>query len=152
MRITCTEVEQYLHEHIPLSKKMAVSVVSIDGGVTLAAPLLPNINHRSTVFGGSISALAILSAWTLIHVRFQELSLASRIVIQSNSVKYIKPIEGDFQAVCIAPSQQNWDRFVTTVVRKGKGRILLDAEIYFDGAIAGTFQGEYVALKLKANA
>lgn len=59
------QVEQYLHQNIPISQQMAVSVVSIDEkGVILAAPLLPNINHHGTVFGGSISNLAILSAWT----------------------------------------------------------------------------------------
>ncbi|PSB47247.1 YiiD C-terminal domain-containing protein, partial [Chamaesiphon polymorphus] len=67
MSVSCTDVEQYLHEHIPLSKAMAVSVSSIDSsGVILSAPLQPNINHRSTVFGGSISAVSVLSAWTLV--------------------------------------------------------------------------------------
>ncbi|RYE53550.1 MAG: hypothetical protein EOP18_08925, partial [Rhizobiaceae bacterium] len=37
--------------------------------VTLSAPLAPNINHRATVFGGSASAVAILSAWSLLHLR-----------------------------------------------------------------------------------
>jgi len=46
------ELESYLHEHIPLSKAMAVSVAeaSVDS-VTVSAPLEPNINHRATVFG-----------------------------------------------------------------------------------------------------
>ena len=48
------EVERYLHEHIPLSKSMEVKVKQVDeNGITLKAALLPNINHRSTVFGGS---------------------------------------------------------------------------------------------------
>ncbi len=37
------ELEQYMHKSIPLSKAMAVSVVSLsDGVVTLHAPLEPN--------------------------------------------------------------------------------------------------------------
>lgn len=148
MNVTCTEVEKYLHEHIPLSQLMSVSVVSIDeSGVRLSAPLLPNINHRSTVFGGSISTLAILAAWTLVHVRLMTLSGTIRIVIHNNSIKYIKPIAGDFQAFCIAPQKQDWERFVATVFKKGKGRIVLEAEIISDGMVAGTFQGEYVALR-----
>jgi len=44
------ELEQYLHEHIPLSKAMAVFVVSVaQDAVVLGAPLAPNINHRETV-------------------------------------------------------------------------------------------------------
>ncbi|MFB3040360.1 MAG: YiiD C-terminal domain-containing protein, partial [Candidatus Poribacteria bacterium] len=63
-------LEEYLHEHIPLSKAIGVKVVEADSaGVTLSAPLAPNINHRETVFGGSASAVAILAAWTLLYVR-----------------------------------------------------------------------------------
>ena len=64
------DLERYLHEHIPLSKAMQVSVVSVDtDGVTLRAPLAPNINHQDTVFGGSASAVAILAGWSLLHTR-----------------------------------------------------------------------------------
>ena len=52
------ELEAYLHEHIPLSKAMGVSVVSVEEGIViLRAPLAPNINHRETVFGGVTEAL-----------------------------------------------------------------------------------------------
>ena len=37
--------------------------------VVIEAPLAPNINHRKTVFGGSASALGILAAWSLVHLR-----------------------------------------------------------------------------------
>lgn len=128
---------------------MNVSVVAIDeSGAILSAPLLPNINHRSTVFGGSISAVAILSAWTLVHARLQMLSIACRIVIQSSEVEYLKPIERDFQAHCMSPLQPQWERFFATVIKKGKGRITLNAAIYSDSSLAGKFQGEYVAIKL----
>src|SRR5262245_21829556 len=63
------EVERYLHQNIPLSAAMGVRVGSATPHrVELAAPLAPNINHQSTVFGGSASALAMLSAWTLVHL------------------------------------------------------------------------------------
>jgi thioesterase domain-containing protein len=57
------ELQAYLHAHIPLSAAMQVSVDAVAAdGVTLRAPLAPNINHRETVFGGSASAVAILAA------------------------------------------------------------------------------------------
>lgn len=150
MKVDRIAVEQYLHEHIPLSRAMAVSVTAInEGGVILSAPLLPNINHRSTVFGGSISAVAILSAWTFVHVQLQILSVPCQIVIQSNSVEYLKPIEAEFQAHCLTPPQQNWERFIAVVSKRGKGRIILEAEIFSKGLLAGKFQGEYVALRIK---
>jgi thioesterase domain-containing protein len=148
MALNLMGVERYLHQHIPMSQAMAVSVTLIDdSGVVICAPLQPNINHRSTAFGGSISAVAILSAWTLIHVRLQLLSIPCQIVIQSSSIDYLKPIEAEFFAHCLAPTTQNWQRFITTVSKRGKARILLEVEVYSQGAIAGKFQGEYVALE-----
>jgi thioesterase domain-containing protein len=50
--MSSADLQQYLHEHIPLSKAMSVKVVSVDlDTVMLSAPLQPNINHRETVFG-----------------------------------------------------------------------------------------------------
>lgn len=148
-----TAIETYLHTHIPLSREMGVSVVAVDDqGVRLAAPLLPNINHRSTAFGGSISALAILSAWTLVHVRLQSLPLSSRIVIQSNTVDYLAPIDQDFQAYCPSPADRDWQRFVSALTRRGKGRIQLTAQILAGDRLAGRFSGDYVAISLAGEA
>jgi thioesterase domain-containing protein len=93
--MTAPELEAYLHGHIPLSAAMQVSVdaVSIDG-VTLRAPLAPNINHRDTVFGGSASAVAILAAWSLLHARMRGEGIAARLVIQSNMMDYALPTLG----------------------------------------------------------
>ena len=143
------EVESYLHEHIPLSKSMEVKVKQVDeNGITLKAPLIPNINHRSTVFGASVSALAILSGWTLVHTNLQALSLSSRIVIQRNSIEYLQPIDGDFMAVCPFPSVEVWQKFIKMLERKSKSRIELNVDVFGDGVKAGSFMGVYVALKL----
>ena len=49
----------FLHEKIPLSAAMDVSVVSASASeVVLEAPLDPNINVHGTMFGGSVSTLA----------------------------------------------------------------------------------------------
>jgi thioesterase domain-containing protein len=144
---TAAAVEQYLHEHIPLSAAMEVSVVAVDeSGVRLAAPLAPNINHRQTVFGGSASALAILSAWALVHVRLTALEIPARIVIQRNEVEFLAPMTTDFEAFCPTPSEEEWQRFLTLLRRRGKGRLRLTAELQSGGEIVGTFTGEYVAL------
>jgi thioesterase domain-containing protein len=59
------ELQRYLHERIPLSRAMAVEVRAATAeGVEIYAPLAPNINHRDTVFGGSASAVAILTTWS----------------------------------------------------------------------------------------
>jgi thioesterase domain-containing protein len=147
MNHTTHDVETYLREHIPLSQAMGVSVLSCgDDGVLLAAPLAPNINHRETAFGGSISSLAILAAWTLIHVRLTTLKISARIVIQRSSMEYQEAVIGDFEAFCPTPTAEAWGKFLRTLQRYGKARLALTAEVRCGSLIAATFTGEYVAI------
>ena len=77
--MTPQALQTYLHQHIPLSQAMDVTVVEASPHqVVLSAPLAPNINHRDTVFGGSASAVAILAAWSMLHLRLSAQGLGSR--------------------------------------------------------------------------
>lgn len=129
---------------------MAVTVSALQPNVILSVPLQPNINHRRTGFGGSISTLAILSAWTFVHIQLQPLSKPYRIVIQDNSVDYLQPVTSDFEARCIPPSKQDWQRFLKMLQSKGKSRIKLAVEVYAGKLLVGTFSGNYVALDIQA--
>ena len=141
------ELQDYLHAHIPLSAAMQVSVRALDAdGVTLAAPLAPNINHRETVFGGSASAVAILAAWSLLHTRMLAEGVHARLVIQSNTMDYDKPIFGDFTARSSLAPGVDWARFTRMLARKGLARIALRSVLSFEGRLAGRFEGEFVAL------
>jgi thioesterase domain-containing protein len=142
-----TELGQYLHEHIPLSRAMEVSVISCtEQTVVLSAPLAPNINHRETVFGGSASAVAILAAWSLLHTRLRDADIEARLVIQRNSMNYELPIQGTFTASSLLEEPAHWASFVRLLSRKGKARIAVTARLEYDGQIVGRFTGEFVAL------
>lgn len=144
--MTEAELETYLHDHIPLSRAMAVRVVSIsDNKVILGAPLGPNINHRDTVFGGSASAVAILSAWSLLHLRLTAAGQPSRLVIQRNSMDYLAPIAGDFTATATNPPDAVWDSFMRMLTRRGVARITVGAELEYESKITGRLSGEFVA-------
>ena len=144
--MTESELETYLHDHIPLSRAMAVRVVSLaDSQVILGAPLGPNINHRDTVFGGSASAVAILSAWSLLHLRLTAAGQPSRIVIQRNSMDYLAPIAGDFTAVARLDPDAGWDGFLRMLTRRGMARLTVGAELHYEGKVAGRLSGEFVA-------
>jgi len=146
------DLERYLHEHIPLSKAMQVSVRSIETDtVVLQAPLKPNINHRETVFGGSASALALLAGWSLLHLRLQRESLAGRLVIQRNSMQYLQPIRGDFTARATLEQPDAWPSFMRTLVRRGRARIAVGSSLEHSGEVVGTFTGEFVALRDQAS-
>lgn len=144
-----SELQRYLHEHIPITSAMEVSVGSArEDRIVLRAPLEANINHRDTVFGGSASALAILAGWALVHVRMRALGHSPRrIVIQRNRMEYDHPIEGDFSAECRAPDADAWSRFLRILDRRGMARITLDARVLFGSTVAGRFQGDYVVME-----
>jgi thioesterase domain-containing protein len=125
---------------------MEVEVVeATDNGVTLAAPLAPNINHRETVFGGSASAVAILSAWTLMYLRLKNEQLNTRIVIQRNTMAYERPITGTFAASATISDTTAWCRFVETLKRKGRGRFTVRSILYLRAEKVGEFEGDFVA-------
>ena len=139
-------LQHYLYDHIPLSQAMQVEVLRVqDDAVTLAAPLPPNINHRATVFGGSASAVAILAAWSLLHTRLQRAGIASRLVIQSNTMHYDLPIAGRFTAQASLADEAGWQRFLQMLQRKGKARIAVESILDYNGSQAGRLRGEFVA-------
>jgi thioesterase domain-containing protein len=141
------ELESYLHEHIPISAAMGVRVEAVaPDEVRLRAPLEPNINHRSTVFGGSAAAVAILAGWSLLHVRLGHGGRGSRIVIQRSTIEYTHPIDGEFEAVAALPGADAWERFTRILERRGMGRIELRIEVIQAGEKMGHCSGTYVLL------
>jgi len=144
--MTPAQLEKYLHDHIPLSAAMQVSVIEVSSdSVVLGAPLEPNINHRHTVFGGSASAVAILAAWSLLHTRLESSGLSSRLVIQRNAMGYELPIAGSFTARSRISAPDAWGSFTRMLRRKGRARISVSCALEYAGQTAGRFDGEFVA-------
>lgn len=144
------EVTACLHAHIPLTVHLGARVESYDGtSVCLSAPLQPNLNHQLTAFGGSISALAILSGWTLLHLRLREQGIRSRLVIEGSAVDFFDPIVGEFRATGIMPPAEKWEKFLTTLQKFGRARITVLSRIESAAGTGGTHEGVYVAVSLR---
>jgi thioesterase domain-containing protein len=142
------EIEQFLHQNIPLTVAMGVQVIRADiDYVALSAPLAPNINHRESVFGGSASALATLAAWSLISVRLEAEGNPRKIVIQRGVLDYDKPIIDDFSATCSLSDINIWQRFMKTLRRRDIARIHLSSQLRCNGELVGRFEGSFVALE-----
>lgn len=140
------EVEAYLHRHIPLSVALGVRVGEASPQrVALQVPLEPNLNHQSTAFGGSVSALGILAGWTLLHLRLRAEGIQARSVIQKSEARFLLPVHAAFQAVAVAPEDHAWERFVAAITRRGRGRVRLHARIEGGGVERATMVGSYVS-------
>ncbi len=141
------ELEQFLHEHIPLSKAIGIEVQESNAErVVLSAPLIPNINHQCTVFGGSASAVAILAAWALLYVRLRQAGLQSRLVIQKNTMLYERPIADKFIASSSVGDPSAWKKFQEIFKRKRRARISVKVTIQCNGEKVGEMNGDFVAL------
>ena len=139
-------LEKYLHRQIPLSAAMKVSVRSATTeSVILSAPLEPNINHKSTVFGGSASALGILAAWSILHLRLVDAGYHCEIVIQSSQMDYDRPIKGTFTAASSLADTSAWPTFLKMLTRKKRARIEVQSVLTYEDTIVGRLQGRFVA-------
>jgi thioesterase domain-containing protein len=140
-------LESYLHDHIPLTKHIGIQVVrsSLDV-VELRAPLEPNLNHRQTGFGGSISAVAILAGWSLLWCRLRGRTSGHHIVISSNTIDYVAPVTADFTASCAAPSPTQWKRFERMYAQRGRARVELKSTVRVQDEIVAEFEGRFVVL------
>jgi thioesterase domain-containing protein len=144
--ITPQALQDYFHVHIPLSKAMAVEVeVATPQVVRLVAPLAPNTNHHGTVFGGSASAVAVLSAWGLLHVAMVDANINAELVVQKSSTSFELPITGEFVAEATPPAPEKWQRFLSTLTKYKRARISIHSILICGGKKVGEFEGDFVA-------
>ncbi|HEY6097971.1 MAG TPA: YiiD C-terminal domain-containing protein, partial [Anaeromyxobacter sp.] len=90
--MSLAEITAYLHAHIPITRSLGAAAVRHDGtSLTLSAPLAPNLNHRGTAFGGSMSALALLAGWGVVHLALRDLGVETRLVVQRSAMDFLEP-------------------------------------------------------------
>lgn len=148
------EFQQRIHDVIPLTRAMDAVLEHYDGRKLLVrAPLAPNHNHQGTGFGGSIYSVAVLAAWGLIELAVEDAGIDGTVVIQSGSMDYGQPVDADFFALCQLPEAAEWDRFLTMLRRRGRGRVTLKSGLYSgkpeiepEQPAAAFFEGRFVVL------
>ncbi len=141
-------LESYLHANIPLSAAMGVEVHEwTDKAVTLKAPLAPNINHHRTAFGGSISTIATLAAWSYVHSCLRLRNVTASLVIQRHEIDYRLPITGDFMAKNREVSKADLDTFFARLSKRGRARLTVESEVRFEDLLCAAFTGQFVAMR-----
>jgi thioesterase domain-containing protein len=129
-----------------LTAALGAEVLSCEAGrVRVAAPLAPNLNHRNTAFGGSLATLGIVSGWALLHFALRRENIDARLVIQKNECEFIEPVAQEFVAESCLPEAE-WQRFVNTLTRRRRARIVVQSDIRAAGLLAVKSSGTYVAL------
>jgi len=141
-------LESVLHRDIPLTREMGLQVLSWQAQqLRLQLPLAANINHKSTIFGGSLYCGAVLAGWGWLHLRLREAEIEDgHIVIQEGQINYPLPVTGDAIVICDGPSDAHWRKFLATYQRHGRARLALQSRIINSGSDedAVRFSGQYV--------
>ncbi|MES2595041.1 MAG: thioesterase domain-containing protein [Verrucomicrobiota bacterium] len=140
------ETENFLHEQIPLTHAMGVSVESWDGQrLVLQAPLEPNHNHLGTAFGGSLSALTTLAGYCLLWLMLGDRQ--AHIVVRESTIRYRSPVRGALRAVCIRPAEAEMAAFHGKFTEAGRASLTLKSNIEEEGRVCVEFEGRFVAMK-----
>ncbi|MFV3315787.1 YiiD C-terminal domain-containing protein [Pseudomonas sp. NY15374] len=141
-------LQAVLHSDIPLTREMGMQVIDwCEQCLRLQLPLAPNVNHKSTMFGGSLYCAAVLVGWGWLHLRLRELGIDDgHIVIQEGQISYPLPVTGVAVARCPAPDEKAWERFLTMYQRRGRARLTLETVVSNAGSeeAAVRFSGQYV--------
>ena len=138
------QLQQMIHEFVPLSQHAKISVCSYDGkSIRLAAPLAENLNPVGNVFAGSLHLTLTLAGWGLIWFLLQELGLQATVVLYDSACQYKRPVKQDFSAVCYRPGERQVEHFMKVIQRRRKGRLQAIGEVQEDGNVAVAFTGLY---------
>jgi len=143
-------LEAILHHDIPLTRAMGLRVLQWEGHeLRLNVPLEANVNHKSSMFGGSLYCASVLAGWGWLHLRLREAGIEDgHIVIHEGKIEYPLPVVDDAVAICSAPADDAWERFETIYRRRGRSRLTLQSRILAaDGRDAVRFTGQFVLHK-----
>lgn len=110
----------------------------------LSAPLKNNINHKQTVFGGSLYSVSVLTGWSMVYVLLKQLEISAHIVIHHSEIDYLLPVNSDFTSCCEIKDQLQIERFKKIYQRRKKARVKLVSEVIINQQVAVRFTGVYV--------
>uniref|UniRef100_A0A7C2AZS5 Thioesterase n=1 Tax=Pseudomonas graminis TaxID=158627 RepID=A0A7C2AZS5_9PSED len=147
-RLSAEDLEAVLHRDIPLTREMGIKVLGWrDHQLRLHLPLAPNVNHKNTLFGGSLYCGAVLAGWGWLYLRLNEAGIEDgHIVIQDGQISYPLPVTRDGVAICDAPDEASWEKFLKLYQRRGRARLALHTRIVAEGSeeTAVEFVGQFV--------
>jgi thioesterase domain-containing protein len=139
-----------LREQIPLTRHMDLRITRVDeGGLRLDAPLAPNVNDKGTGFAGSLATLATLAGWALATLLAEQATgTPCEAAVFESELRYVRPVRGDFHAVCAMPSQAQRRAFADALRERGRAKLELTAVVAQDGEDRVTYRGRYAVRKM----
>ena len=118
-----------------------------DGRLTLAAPLVPNVNDKGCAFGGSLVSLMTVAGWALVRLALDARGLACDIFVADSEVRYLAPVWEDFAVVAQLAEGEEFASLYRQIAERGRGRLRVRCHVPRAGhAHAATLSARYVAI------
>lgn len=142
-------LEREILADIPLAQAMQLQIAAYQPeGLTLLAPLAPNINDKGCAFGGSLASMLTLSCWALIVLRLRAAGEDCDVYVQDSQLRYLAPVWGEIRAESRLADSESWDDFFAMLGTRGKGRLRVVAGVAdAHGKPATTLDARFVALR-----
>jgi thioesterase domain-containing protein len=136
---------QHIRQQIPLADGMDFSISQLDEqGITVHAPLSPNINVHGTGFAGSLYSLSALAAWAYTTHLVEQNGVDADIVMAQAEIRYRRPVVTDIECVCHCDAEVG-TAFLQHLEQKGRARLSLVVEIGADDDVV--FSATMVAIQ-----
>lgn len=137
---------EWLHRTVPLSAAMEVRVLRLEeGSAVLTMPLAPNVNHMGTVFGGSLNALALLTAAAAVMTRLRPAGYEHLLVVSHSEYSYHRPAASDPTAQAQIPARQ-WAKIQPALETGNPARLKIEAIITVENQPTGTIKAHFALL------
>jgi thioesterase domain-containing protein len=140
------EIVHLLESQISLYKHLNLTPVEINEGLAhFKASLKDHFNHKGTAFGGSIYAVGVLAAYSLVLAALRAHGIATdNIVIAKAEIRYLRPIAGDFDAICEFPTQYALEEFIENLREQKKVRQELVTKVFQGTDLGAELKGLFV--------
>lgn len=126
-------LQKRINNQIPITRHMGIKVKEATSKkVIISAPLSPNCNHQSTVFGGTLASATVICGWCAVLIKFEEWRISGNAVVVNSKIDYLLPVKEDFEAVYVLSDEEKWINFKEKLESRGRAKIDLQCNVYND--------------------
>jgi len=138
---------EFMREEIPLARSMDLGLRDCgEGYLSIAAPLLPNVNDKGCAFGGSLVSTMTLTGWGLVELELRLRGEDCDVFVADSTVRYLEPVWGDFVSEARLAEGADWTDFFGTLAARGRARIDVACQVPGTGdKPAATLAARFVA-------
>lgn len=142
MEVNPRELVEILRNKIALYEHLGIEVLAMNTHeVRFRVSLEKSYNHKGTAFGGSLYATGVLAAYALVLAGLHERKIdTENIVIAKGEISYLRPVDTDFEVVCTFPTIEKENKFFDDLVKEGRVKGTLRAQIVGLGGDRGSLK------------